>query len=109
MFPPEYIISRMNRKHVSLEDIVRLGDITFLAARSLTDSELLKVQENKHELISQIQNTFGIERVNLSEYTKMGPEELAPILKRFVNDPIEVARTIVSEAIFWDDFLREKR
>jgi len=111
LFPPEYIIGTMNRKHISLEDIIRLGDITFLAAGCLTDSELLKVQENKRELISQIQYTLGTRGINLSEYKKMDSEKLASMLRRFVDDPARarhIAETIVNEAIFWDKFLKEK-
>jgi hypothetical protein len=107
IYPPEYA-EKYIKENISLADIIRISDITFLSSKACSDSELEKIENDRESLISKLKEVIGTSKLTLSDYSKINKDKLVTVLSKYVKNPDQVADSIISEASFWDDFLREK-
>jgi hypothetical protein len=110
-FDPGVVYSCIKKRHVSIEDLIRQGDIVFLASKSLDSSTRERLEHSKEEITNELKKATGVERLDLSYFSSMdkkGERKLSAALKKgHVSDEKAVAKGIIHEAKFWDRFLRE--
>ena len=88
--------------HIALSNIIRDGDVIWLASQSLSGDELEKMHRNQELIETQLGNPSLRE---LSDTHKI--EEISAVLTDIgIGNPEEVSKTIVNEAKFWHSRLK---
>ncbi len=98
----EDIFTEEQSIRIALDNIIREGDIVWLASRLLSGSELDKLHKNQQF----IENKLG--KPSLRELADADiPNRLSPILTDIgISNPDDVSKAIVDEAKFWHSRLK---
>lgn len=108
VYPLDYA-EKYIKENISLKELIQISDITFLASKACSDSELKNIEDDRKNVILRLKEATGLQNLTLSDYAKVvDKKDLVTVLSKHVKAPDNVADSIKSEAIFWDDFLREK-
>jgi len=105
ILPPEAIYSFLRKRHITIEDLIKLGDIVFLASSSCDEQTLSKLEASKDEIMSKLKKILNKDKIKLIEIAEMDTEKLSQVLRGVVKDEERVAKAIKREAIFWKKFL----
>jgi len=86
---------------ISLAQIIRDGDIVWLASRALSEAELDIIIKNRRIIEEKLGN------LSLREFADDNKiESISKILSEFIGMPNEIAKSIVNEAKFWESQFR---
>lgn len=107
LFPPEYLLKQI-RNATSIEELIRRGDIVFLAYSSCSESEIKKLDEKRDEIYAALMVLASVKQIGLKDYKKLQISDLANILSPYVKQPEVVAKEIIDQATLWDDYLSGK-
>lgn len=91
------IFSETEINKISLSQIIRDGDVGWLASTVITGDELDIILKN--QII--IERELGNPSLRILSSDDMAPK-LSAVLKTFISKPDEVAKRIVQEAKFWE-------
>ncbi len=98
---PEDILSEKELKAISISEMIRDGNIGWLAATILTPKELETIMNCQ----TIIENKLGNPSLRLLSQDNM-VKPLAEALAPYIGSADSVAKTIVDEARFWDSKLK---
>jgi len=108
ILPPEDVYSFLKKRHITIEDLIKLGDIVFLASSSCDEQILSKLEASKDEIINKLKNVIKKDKIRLIDIAEMDIDKLSQVLRGIVKDDKKVAKAIKEEAIFWKKFLSLK-
>jgi len=105
LLPPSFIYEYMKRRGFSLGDMIRGGDIVFLASAFADPETMDALREKKVEVNRQIRKLMGTDGLSLGYIADLHENELASALKGFVQHPSEIAQRLGLEAQYWQRFI----
>lgn len=109
-FHPPAVFRTLRRKRKSIEYLIKRGDIVFLAAKSLPELVLSRLERSEGRIIEKLKKATGNEKFDLNYFASMSREEektLARALRGYVPHENRVARDIHKEALYWMGFMKE--
>jgi len=105
--PEEVLPSNFLLKFISVESLIKSGDIAFLASKFCSESELLKLQDFRDAIIKEI---FGLksEEISLRWYLDLNVDDLTLALQKYKFESAKkLSEGIIAEAKFWNAFLEQ--
>ena len=81
---------------IAISDIIKSGDILWLASSFLSEEESEIIQKNQHSIEKQLNNPSL--RIISNDNFK---EKLTSVLDDFINNADEISNRIISEAKYW--------
>lgn len=105
LFPASYVYSYMKKKGFALEEMIRGGDLVFLASAFAGPETLDALKQSRAYATSRIQKLMNTDRITLSYVADLHERELGGALDGIVQHPVAVAKRLAIEAQYWERFL----
>lgn len=105
LLPSRYIYSYMRKRGFSLEELIRSGDLVFLASAFADPETLEALKESYAYATSRVQKLMNTDRISLSYVADLHEKELGAALEGIVKHPVDVAKRLAVEAQYWERFL----
>lgn len=110
---PDAVYSYL-KKNVSIADLIRQGDIVFLAGASYDPSNqktvdiLENLERSRNSIMRKLKRSTRKRKLDLVDFSRMDHRKLSAALRGYVFDEKLVAETIISEARYWVKSLKIK-
>jgi hypothetical protein len=105
MIPTSYIYEYLKRRKMSIEDVLRSGDIHLLASAFADASVISQLEESKDEIIRRLQQATGANKVLLDHIANLEVVEMTNVLNGLVSHAKDIAQRMIVEARYWERFL----
>jgi hypothetical protein len=105
LLPATYIFSYLKKKGFSLEEMIRSGDLIFLASAFADPETLEALKQSQAYATSRIQRLMNTDGISLSYIADLHEKELGSALDGIVQHPVDVASRLAIEARYWERFL----
>jgi len=101
MVSPSFVYSFFKGRNLGIEQVLKAGDVVFLASSFSDDLLVSKLEENKHEITERLSKVLHKEKVGLDDLAEVDDVKLGGTLAGLVPLEKGVAQRLVAEAKYW--------
>jgi hypothetical protein len=103
--PPSYVYYYLKDRKLGIEDVVRRGDLLFLASAHNDEVAVSELREKRRLVMQKVSQALEKEAWSLADISNIVEAVLTKALEGLVSHPDGVAQRLTTEAKYWERFL----
>ncbi len=108
MVPPSYVYYYLKERSLGIEDVVRRGDLLFLASSLNDQLAVSDLKEKRKQVVQRLFESLSKGSLSLEEISNIDEGALKKVLEGLVQHPDGVAQRLIIEAKYWQRFLNSQ-
>jgi hypothetical protein len=105
MVPPSYVYYYLKDRKLGIEDVVRRGDLLFLASPHNDEVAVSELREKRRLVMQKLSQALEKENWSLADISNIVEGVLTKVLEGLVSHPEGMAHRLTTEAKYWERFL----
>ncbi|MBI3115790.1 MAG: hypothetical protein HYZ12_00455 [Thaumarchaeota archaeon] len=108
MVPPSYVYYYLKERSLGIEDVVRRGDLLFLASALNDQLAVADIKEKRRQIVQRLFESLNKGSLSLEDISNIAEGALTKILEGLVQHPDGVAQRLIIESKYWERFLNSQ-
>lgn len=108
MVPPSYVYYYLKERSLGIEDVVRRGELLFLASSLNDQLAVSDIKEKRKQVVQRLFESLNKGSLSLEEISNIDEGALTKVLEGLVQHPDGVAQRLIIEAKYWERFLNSQ-
>lgn len=105
MVPPSYVYYYLKERSLGIEDVVRRGDLLFLASALNDQLAVSDIREKRRQIVQRLFESLSKGSLSLEDISNIDGGALTKVLEGLVQHPDGVAQRLIIESKYWERFL----
>lgn len=105
MVPPSYVYYYLKERSLGIEDVVRRGDLLFLASALKDQLAVSDIKEKRRQIVQRLFESLSKGSLSLEDISNIDGGALTKVLEGLVQHPDGVAQRLIIESKYWKRFL----
>lgn len=105
MVPPSYVYYYLKERSLGIEDVVRRGDLLFLASALNDRLAVSDIKEKRRQIVQRLFESLSKGSLSLEDISNIAEGALTKVLEGLVQHPDGVAQRLIIESKYWKRFL----
>lgn len=105
MVPPSYVYYYLKERSLGIEDVVRRGDLLFLASALNDQLAVSDIKEKRRQIVQRLFESLSKGSLSLEDISNIAEGALTKVLEGLVQHPDGVAQRLIIESKYWKRFL----
>lgn len=105
MVPPSYVYYYLKERNLGIEDVVRRGDLLFLASALKDQLAVSDIKEKRRQIVQRLFESLSKGSLSLEDISNIDGGALTKVLEGLVQHPDGVAQRLIIESKYWKRFL----
>lgn len=103
--PPSYVYYYLKERSLGIEDVVRRGDLLFLASALNDQLAVSDIREKRKRIVQRLFESLSKGSLSLEDISNIDGGALTKVLEGLVQHPDGVAQRLIIESKYWERFL----
>ena len=108
MVPPTYVYYYLKERGLGIEDVVRRGDLLFLASALNDQLAVSNMKEKRRQIVQKLFESLNKGSLSLDDISNIDEGALTKVLEGLVQHPDGVAQRLIIESKYWERFLSSR-